>query len=64
VGIEPTVRHATDLGYLPLVVTDACGHGDAAAAERSLAALAFAGGSLQTDRATLRALLERTPAHL
>jgi biuret amidohydrolase len=64
VGIEPTVRHATDLGYLPLVVTDACGHGDAAAAERSLAALAFAGGSLQTDRATLRALLERTPAQL
>jgi len=25
VGIEPTVRHALDLGYLPIVVADACG---------------------------------------
>jgi nicotinamidase-related amidase len=54
VGIEPTVRHATDLGYLPLVITDACGAGDAAAAERSLETLRFAGGSLFTDSATFR----------
>jgi nicotinamidase-related amidase len=54
VGIEPTVRHAMDLGYLPVVVTDACGSGNAAAARRSLDALAFAGGSLQTDIASLR----------
>ena len=27
VGIEPTVRHALDLGYLPIVVADACGAG-------------------------------------
>lgn len=57
VGIEPTVRHATDLGYLPIVVTDACGYGNAEAAERSLEALAFAGGSLRTDIASLRAVL-------
>jgi nicotinamidase-related amidase len=57
IGIEPTVRHATDLGYIPIVVTDACGHGNAAAAERSLASLAFAGGSLQTDSATLVRLM-------
>jgi nicotinamidase-related amidase len=25
VGIEPTVRHAADLNYLPIVVTDGCG---------------------------------------
>ncbi|MGB7798855.1 MAG: cysteine hydrolase [Pseudonocardiaceae bacterium] len=25
VGIEPTVRHSLDLGYLPVVVVDACG---------------------------------------
>lgn len=51
VGIEPTVRHSADLGYLPVVVRDACGAGDAAAAERSLAGLAFAGDALivETD---------------
>jgi nicotinamidase-related amidase len=58
VGIEPTVRHATDLGFQPIVVTDACGHGDATAAQRSLAALQFAGGILQTDTSTLSALLD------
>jgi biuret amidohydrolase len=33
IGIEPTVRHGVDLGYIPVVVTDACGfgHRDAAA---------------------------------
>ncbi|MFE9575134.1 cysteine hydrolase [Nocardia sp. NPDC006044] len=59
VGIEPTVRHGTDLGYLPIVVADACGAGHPAAAERSLAALEFAGGSLTTDVATLTKLLRR-----
>jgi nicotinamidase-related amidase len=52
VGIEPTVRHATDLGYLPIVITDACGAGNDEAAERSLASLRFAGGTLLTDSAT------------
>jgi nicotinamidase-related amidase len=59
VGIEPTVRHGTDLGYIPVVVSDACGYGDQAAAERSLAALAFAGGSLQSDNATVINLLQK-----
>lgn len=58
VGIEPTARHATDLGFQPVVVTDACGHGDATAARRSLAALQFVGGILQTDTSTLSALLD------
>lgn len=49
VGIAPTARHASDLGYIPVVVKDACGFGDAAAAERELAELAFAGDSVQTD---------------
>ena len=57
VGIEPTVRHATDLGYLPIGITDACGWGSAEAAKQSLEALAFAGGSLQTDIASLRTVL-------
>ncbi len=59
IGVEPTVRHATDLGYIPLVVTDACGSRDHVAAARSLAGLAFAGGSLQTDSATLAVALGR-----
>jgi biuret amidohydrolase len=58
VGIEPTVRHAMDLGYIPVLVADACGYGDAVAAERSLASLAFAGGSLQTDSETIIGLLQ------
>ncbi|MFI9505435.1 cysteine hydrolase [Nocardia sp. NPDC052566] len=53
VGIEPTVRHSLDLGYLPVVVTDACGAGHPAAAQRSHATLEFAGGSLTADTATL-----------
>jgi nicotinamidase-related amidase len=61
VGIEPTVRHATDLGYLPVVVTDACGCGNPEAAKRSLEALTFAGGSLQTDIAALRTVLSEQP---
>jgi nicotinamidase-related amidase len=59
VGIEPTVRHGMDLGYIPVLVTDACGHGDSAAAERSLAALAFAGGSIQCDCGAIREVLRR-----
>jgi nicotinamidase-related amidase len=57
IGIEPTVRHSLDLGYLPVIVTDACGAGDRQAADRSLATLAFAGGSLQTTTSALSELL-------
>jgi hypothetical protein len=58
VGIEPTVRHSLDLGYLPIVITDACGHGNAAAAHRSLDTLAFIGGTLHATTAELIAALE------
>jgi nicotinamidase-related amidase len=51
------VRHATDLGFLPVVVRDACGARDRAAAERAFAAFSFAGGSLLTDVATIAPLL-------
>jgi nicotinamidase-related amidase len=57
VGIEPTVRHATDLGFLPVVVADACGSRDRAAAERALAGFSFAGGCLVTDVAAIVPLL-------
>jgi nicotinamidase-related amidase len=60
VGIEPTVRHAMDLGYIPVIVTDACGYGNREAAERSLATLKFTGGSLQTDSTVLIEILRGT----
>ena len=59
VGIEPTVRHGMDLSYMPVVVTDACGYGNSAAAQGSLAALAFAGGSLQCDCLAVIEVLRR-----
>jgi biuret amidohydrolase len=60
IGIEPTARHAADLGYIPIVVTDACGAGDPAAGERALATLEFAGDAILTDvSAFTRALAAR-----
>jgi nicotinamidase-related amidase len=41
IGIEPTARHAADLGFLPVVVDDACGVVDDDAAQRSLASLDY-----------------------
>src|SRR6516165_8331299 len=58
VGIEPTVRHGMDLSYIPVIVADACGYGNQEAAERSLAALDFTGGSLQTDSAAVIEILQ------
>ena len=57
VGIEPTVRHAADLGYIPVLVSDACGGRDKAACERALASLAFAGDALITDTAAICSVL-------
>jgi nicotinamidase-related amidase len=62
VGIEPTVRHGADLGLIPVVVTDACGAGNPAAAKRSLDALAFAGDAMMTDVATITRLLAEAAA--
>jgi nicotinamidase-related amidase len=59
VGIEPTVRHGADLGLIPVVVTDACGAGNAAAAERALDVLAAAGDAILTDISTITGLLAR-----
>ena len=59
VGIEPTVRHGTDLGYIPIVVTDACGAGHEEAARRSLEGLEFTGDALMTDTETLCGILRR-----
>jgi nicotinamidase-related amidase len=53
IGIEPTVRHGADLGYIPMVVTDACGAGDEEAATRSVESLKFVGDALLTDTETI-----------
>jgi biuret amidohydrolase len=57
VGIEPTVRHAADLGYVPVVVHDACGSGDPVAGERSLDAMRFTGDAILADTAAVTAAL-------
>jgi nicotinamidase-related amidase len=53
IGIEPTARHGADLGYIPVLVTDACGAGNAEAARRSIENLKFAGDALITDTETI-----------
>ena len=59
VGLDPTVRHGADRGLIPVLVTDACGAGNPAAARRSLDALAFAGDAILTDIETISGLLAR-----
>jgi len=59
IGIEPTVRHGADLGYIPVVIKDACGFGHRDAAERSLASLEFAADTLLTSVETICAQLGR-----
>jgi len=59
VGIEPTVRHAIDLGLIPLIISDACGSGNADAARRSIESLAFEGNTIVTDVATFTDLIAR-----
>lgn len=54
IGIEPTVRHAGDLGFIPIVVTDACAAGDADAGARALETLRFLGEAFLTDVAGFR----------
>ncbi len=59
IGIEPTVRHGSDLGYIPIIVTDACGAGHAEAGDRALASLAFMGDAILTDVGTIETVLGR-----
>jgi len=61
IGIEPTARHGADLGYIPVIVKDACGFGHLDAANRSIASLEFAGDALLTNVDTLCAQLGRIP---
>jgi nicotinamidase-related amidase len=62
IGIEPTVRHGADLGYVPVVVADACGAGSEEAARHSLELLDHAGDTLITDTATISTLFRKAAA--
>ena len=46
IGIEPTIRHGADLGFVPVLVEDACGAGEHEAGERALAGMRFIGDAM------------------
>jgi nicotinamidase-related amidase len=58
IGIDPTVRHGSDLGFIPIVIEDACGHGHADAANRSMENIRFMGDALLTRVKELRDMFE------
>ena len=53
IGIEPTVRHGADPGYIPVLVSDACGAGNKEVAKRSVESLKFTGDAILIDTETL-----------
>jgi biuret amidohydrolase len=57
IGIEPTVHHAGDLGFIPVVITDACAAGNAEAGARAMESLRFLGDAFLTDVAGFRGAL-------
>jgi len=59
IGIEPTVRQGADLGYIPVVVEDACGAGDDDAGKRALASLRYMGDAMFTTVSVITTLLRR-----
>ena len=62
IGIEPTARHGADLGYIPMLVTDACGAGNEEGAKRSIESLKFAGDTILTDTEEICAVLRQRAA--
>jgi len=60
IGIDPTCRHGSDLGLVPVIVQDACGFGNSQAPAHSLASLTHMGDSLLTDTRTICDLLARS----
>ena len=51
IGIEPTVRQATDGGFGAVVIEDACGFGNRDARDRSIATLTYVGEAVITRSA-------------
>jgi len=46
IGIEPTIRHGADLGFIPVLVEDACGAGEPEAGQRAIAGMRFIGDAM------------------
>lgn len=64
IGIDPTCRQGADLGFWPILVSDACGFGNEEAANHSLASLKHMGDTTVTDVETVCRLLgELAPQH-
>ncbi|QIS17568.1 cysteine hydrolase family protein [Nocardia terpenica] len=59
IGIAPTVTHSTDLGFIPVVVRDACGGRDTDAMTRALDDFVFQGNAVVTEVDTIVPLLEK-----
>lgn len=59
IGIEPTVRHAADLGYIAVVVEDACGAAHADAGQRAIESMRHMGDAMFTTVADITDLLQR-----
>jgi nicotinamidase-related amidase len=59
IGIEPTIRQGADLGYIPVVVEDACGASDDDAGKRALASLRYMGDAMFTNVSEIVTLLRR-----
>lgn len=59
IGIEPTCRHAADLGIIPILIRDACGAGNIEAANECVATLEHMGDTIVTDLKTISQLLAK-----
>jgi len=53
--------YATDLGYVPVVLSDACGAVDEEAGPRAMAVLEHAGDAMFTDAAAISRFLRKGP---
>jgi hypothetical protein len=56
-GQTRRLRHGADLGLIPIVIEDACGHGHKDAAERSMENIFFMGNAFVTNVQELRETL-------
>ena len=61
IGIDPTVRHGADLGFIPIVIEGACGHSHKDAAERSIENIRFMGDAFAIEVKELRQTLSSIP---
>lgn len=59
IGIDPTCRHGADLGFVPILVRDACGAGNQGAADHSIASLQHMGDTVISDIATVCPLMTK-----